>query len=804
MTIVVVQSRLGSTRLHGKALLPLNEKPVLAHVLNAMKQVPADGYYLATDYSSEEKLKPIAQECGFECFAGPEDDVLKRFCMLIEKTGADVVLRATGDNPFLFVEAAVKTIEVFSEKNCDYFTFTGLPHGSGVEIFNAKSLLKAEVNTNLPYDREHVGPALYNHKDKFVSVFEKSPEEWYYPNLRTTIDTAADYRRAQFMAETLNLPATCTDIVKLAQKCAKPVLFVPSVTKGNGTGHLRRCIELAGQVYGDILIPHNADLPEIAGLIKTIPAYRIVTELPQKNEYALIVADTFMMDKNLAAGLLGLAPVVAIDEGSAYSDYADYLIDIIPSCEYTRKPNFKNSGFIPLPENRRKRPSSIQKVMVVFGGEDPAGFAVPFATMCAAINLDVTAVIANPEAQKPNPRITFVKPVANLKETLCDYDLVITHYGFTAFEAVAAGCAVLLAETTELHMKLAQTFGFATLSLDEMTEADLAKKLENVEKLFPSSKEMNDIYKRINNEKLSDFITSLLSLRRFDCPVCGEKKQADFSVARFANRTVRRCNSCGMLYLAASCEPEKTYSESYFFDEYKNQYGKTYLEDFDSIKAQGIRRSTIMDELYWKTNKGKKNESFPAVLDVGCAYGPFMAAAHESGWEVFGTDISENAADYVANTLEFPACASAFPDIDTKKEFGREKFEAVSMWYVIEHFSDLRPVLQKVSECLSPGGIFAFSTPSASGVSAKYNTENFFQNSPSDHYTLWEPEECGAILQKFGFKVLKIVSTGQHPERFPYYKNHPFKRKGLHYRFYSMLSRVCGLGDTFEVYCKKL
>ena len=41
------------------------------------------------------------------------------------------------------------------------------------------------------------------------------------------------------------------------------------------------------------------------------------------------------------------------------------------------------------------------------------------------------------------------------------------------------------------------------------------------------------------------------------------------------------------------------------------------------------------------------------------------------------------------------------------------------MWYVIEHFQDLKSVLTKVNELLKKDGIFAFSTPSAEGVSAK-------------------------------------------------------------------------------------
>jgi hypothetical protein len=63
---------------------------------------------------------------------------------------------------------------------------------------------------------------------------------------------------------------------------------------------------------------------------------------------------------------------------------------------------------------------------------------------------------------------------------------------------------------------------------------------------------------------------------------------------------------------------------------------------------------------------------------------------------------------------------------------------------------------------------------------------------------------CNSILRKFGFKVEKIVSTGQHPERFPYYEKHEYKTKGFMYRLLSFYSSAAALGDTFEIYCVKV
>ena len=171
---------------------------------------------------------------------------------------------------------------------------------------------------------------------------------------------------------------------------------------------------------------------------------------------------------------------------------------------------------------------------------------------------------------------------------------------------------------------------------------------------------------------------------------------------------------------------------------------------------------------------------------------------------MFGTDVARDAVEYVQNTLRYPALLASFPEADVAAEFGVDKFDAVTMWYVIEHFQNLDSVLKAVSKIVKKGGIFAFSTPSAAGVSGKYNTQTFFEQSPSDHYTLWEPKSAPSILKKYGFKVVRIVSTGIHPERFPSMRSKEINTSSFKYNMLKNISRLFNLGDTFEVYCRKV
>ena len=68
---LIVQCRLSSTRLPGKALKDLGGKPVLAWVLSSMKKVKADYYYVATDQDSYEALSLYAANTALNALLVP-------------------------------------------------------------------------------------------------------------------------------------------------------------------------------------------------------------------------------------------------------------------------------------------------------------------------------------------------------------------------------------------------------------------------------------------------------------------------------------------------------------------------------------------------------------------------------------------------------------------------------------------------------------------------------------------------------------------------------------------------------------
>ena len=500
---VIVQCRLSSTRLPQKALKDLGGAECVSRTLDAMKKVKAARYFLACDYDSQSALEPVAQKCGWEIFAGDRDDVLDRFCSLIEERfpQCDLIVRATGDNPFLFYEAAELSIKEFQEKyfDADYFTFSGLPHGSGVELFKAASILSAKKNSPTAYEREHVGPALYLHKERYKCVFADAPKEFYAPDLRTTVDTYADYKRAlrlfDFLSGGVNSaspknepPFSAAKILSTLgdARLQKTLLLVPSVKAGRGTGHLRRALALAKDLSAFVYLPQNATLEQAAALVQEarsngLKDWQILDGSLENvgGGWDLIVLDLFRSTKEEAALWQKLGPVCSLDDGGSFCAGFDYLLDIIPSMP--RKPqtpalseNYFSPALLDLPKNRRASfPSDIKNALVCVSGETRGSFSA------AAVQALESLGAATTEVSSKNP-------VANLRERLCEYDLVVTHYGLTAFEAAAAGCAVLTLATSGLHKRLSKRYGFFCLDIKKLSQKKLAALLKEPAALRPA------------------------------------------------------------------------------------------------------------------------------------------------------------------------------------------------------------------------------------------------------------------------------------------------------------------------------
>jgi spore coat polysaccharide biosynthesis protein SpsF len=191
-TGIFVQVRLGSTRLPSKALLPLPGGCLIQHVMRSLAAVPAAVRALLTDGKSLAELRPLAEAEGFEICAGPDEDVLARYCTACRSYGTERVIRATGDNPLTSARLARDIIAEHEKAGADLSHYLGVPWGSGIEVVTARALFEAERDSTRQDEKEHITTFLYRHPGRFRILEAPAPAYAAYAEGRVTVDTPAD------------------------------------------------------------------------------------------------------------------------------------------------------------------------------------------------------------------------------------------------------------------------------------------------------------------------------------------------------------------------------------------------------------------------------------------------------------------------------------------------------------------------------------------------------------------------------------------------------------------------------------
>jgi len=583
------------------------------------------------------------------------------------------------------------------------------------------------------------------------------------------------------------------------------VVLIPNTMLSQGTGHLHRCSKafaanpehlalwtcLDPALLGTKeLFSHDATSTFLNGLA--------AASTPAEGQYDVAVLDFQRTPPALLNWVKSrVSVVIGWDEGGVARSFFPFLVDSLPH-ESLPAPNVRLPGLLGYPEWEPSKTGGflrpIRNVLVSFGGADAANLTVRFFRYWAKLErknpsgLNLTYVqgpFARFELPGPLPTGSkLVKAPKNFSNLVAETDLLVTSWGLTMLEALSNEKPVILFNPSRYHEKLAVRAQMPTLGRFALLRSRWAAALKSA----PAA----------SDQAAKRFLSSPVSAASYfggfsgttaRCPVCRTDGHKVF--ARTEHKSFFYCRSCSMEFLSVYQLPPKQYSDSYFFQDYQAQYGKTYLEDFQHIESLGIQRLKFLATL------GQKPER---VLDVGCAFGPFLSAASKAGIQPFGMDIAASAVNYVKLTLGFPAVQGSWLDFQWFKSFSSAAPDLLTMWYVIEHFPDVNQVLRKVSEVLAPGGVFAFGTPNGKGITRKFRGAKFWEESPEDHFSVWNRENALRILPRYGFEVLGFRNTGQHPDRFPGLA----LNRGWRYRLVSWWGSLRGWGDTFEVYAKKV
>ena len=202
--VIIIQARMGSTRLPGKVLKPILGQPMLWHIARRLRGISsvADVVVATSASPSDQPILDFCRTQGIPVAAGSELDVLDRFYRTALQYEADPVIRVTGDCPLVDPELIERLLALYRAGDYDHVGIaTGagalfleggrFPDGLDAECFSFSALKQAWREATAMSDREHVTPYLWRQPERFRLDLLKSPTD--YSDLRWTVDTEQDF-----------------------------------------------------------------------------------------------------------------------------------------------------------------------------------------------------------------------------------------------------------------------------------------------------------------------------------------------------------------------------------------------------------------------------------------------------------------------------------------------------------------------------------------------------------------------------------------------------------------------------------
>lgn len=224
---VIIQARMGSSRLPGKTMKKIDDSCVIDYVIEQVKSAKKiDSVIVATtDLIEDDIVVEHLSAKNVQCFRGSSEDVLDRYYKCAREFSVDVIVRITADNPLIDPHIIDLVVNEYTSNNYDFVTNTiqrTFPYGTEVEVFSFTALERAWRSAKMPSEREHVTLFIRDEKNGFNLANVKHQEDLSY--LRYTVDRVEDLEVVKKIVQNIpTRPITTEDIVNLYKN--KPEIF---------------------------------------------------------------------------------------------------------------------------------------------------------------------------------------------------------------------------------------------------------------------------------------------------------------------------------------------------------------------------------------------------------------------------------------------------------------------------------------------------------------------------------------------------------------------------------------------------
>lgn len=222
--VAIIQARMGSTRLPGKVMREIRDRPMIDWVVGRASRI-SEVHETVVATSVLEQEKPLVEHLkarDVPIVRGPEEDVLARFVQASKVQDAEAIVRLTADCPLLMPEVSGKVVRAFKRRECDYASNTierTYPRGLDTEVLSAQALQETAREATTSADREHVTRYVPKRPEQFRLCSVTSDTD--RSDLRWTVDEEADLKFVRWVYEALGaqaIDASYEDVLTVLKK----------------------------------------------------------------------------------------------------------------------------------------------------------------------------------------------------------------------------------------------------------------------------------------------------------------------------------------------------------------------------------------------------------------------------------------------------------------------------------------------------------------------------------------------------------------------------------------------------------
>lgn len=200
---------------------------------------------------------------------------------------------------------------------------------------------------------------------------------------------------------------------------------------------------------------------------------------------------------------------------------------------------------------------------------------------------------------------------------------------------------------------------------------------------------------------------------------------------------IYKCTNCGLLYIVDNT-PVKS-----ILNRYQEAVDPVYISQEPARIKTFARNLTKLNNL--KPKRGK-------LLDIGAYTGLFLSLAQKSGWRISGVEPSRWAVDQAQKMYGIKIRNGLL----SPRLFRTESIDVVTMWDVIEHFTDPKSAVKIAQNYLKPDGVLAITTIDVDSLAAKI-LKHRWPWLMRMHRVYFSQNTLKKLLENNGFRVVSIT-----------------------------------------------